>query len=371
MFARDAGGNEQAAGLPARSRRARSRCCSTDAGPDPPPAGDQPRARPAAGRVDRRRQDGGRRENPTLDLTLVDPLGAGEAPRKIATLPGTGWGDFTFSFDDRRLAMIEFKSVNETYVWVMDLATGAAPPRAAAPQASTRARSRRAEVKFSRDGKGLFLTTDRDGEFQRAAYLDLATGKLESFGAGELGRRADRAVARRPRARAGDQRGGRRRAAPLRRRHATRAAAPAVPIGTVSGVQWHDNSRALAFELDRAQSPGDVYVLDVARQRRHALDRDAASRASTPARFAAQQPIDWKSFDGRTISGFLTRPPAKFTGKRPGDDPDPRRARRPGAAGLPRPLELLRRTSWASPSSSPTCAARPATARPSSRSTTA
>ena len=27
--------------------------------------------------------------------------------------------------------------------------------------------------------------------------------------------------------------------------------------------------------------------------------------------------VRWKSFDGRTISGFLYRPPAKFTGKRP------------------------------------------------------
>jgi dipeptidyl aminopeptidase/acylaminoacyl peptidase len=27
--------------------------------------------------------------------------------------------------------------------------------------------------------------------------------------------------------------------------------------------------------------------------------------------------IEWKSFDGRSISGFLYRPPAKFTGKRP------------------------------------------------------
>src|SRR5581483_10203783 len=27
--------------------------------------------------------------------------------------------------------------------------------------------------------------------------------------------------------------------------------------------------------------------------------------------------IHWKSFDARTISGFLYRPPAKFTGKRP------------------------------------------------------
>ena len=38
------------------------------------------------------------------------------------------------------------------------------------------------DAHFARDGKGLFLTTDRDGEFQRAAYLDLESGKLDYFG---------------------------------------------------------------------------------------------------------------------------------------------------------------------------------------------
>ena len=45
----------------------------------------------------------GRRENPTLDLSLLDPLNP-SAVRKIATLPGTGWLAANFSFDDRQLA---------------------------------------------------------------------------------------------------------------------------------------------------------------------------------------------------------------------------------------------------------------------------
>src|SRR6185312_9963314 len=65
----------------------------------------------------------GRREDPTLDLALVNPLEPASA-RKLATLPGTGWGDYTFSFDDRRLALVEYKSITEGYVWVMDLKTG-------------------------------------------------------------------------------------------------------------------------------------------------------------------------------------------------------------------------------------------------------
>ena len=51
------------------------------------------------------------------------------------------------------------------------------PPRRSAPIAS-------GDLNFSRDGKGLFLSTDRDGEFRKLAFLDLATGKLDYFGEG-------------------------------------------------------------------------------------------------------------------------------------------------------------------------------------------
>src|SRR4051812_39491494 len=100
----------------------------------------------------------GRHEDPTTDLTLVDPLEQA-GPRKVATLPGTGWGDFSFSFDDRRLALVESRSVNESYVWVMDVTTGARRrvlPAGNDPADKTIASG---DVSFSRDGKGLFLST--------------------------------------------------------------------------------------------------------------------------------------------------------------------------------------------------------------------
>ena len=125
----------------------------------------------------------GKRENPATELTLLNPLDPSKS-RKVASLPGTGWFDFAFSFDDKRLALVEAKSINETYVWVMDLASGkrrrvlpAEGETPAQPIASF-------HLNFSRDGKGLFLATDRDGEFMKLAYLDLGTGKLQYFGEG-------------------------------------------------------------------------------------------------------------------------------------------------------------------------------------------
>ncbi len=34
-------------------------------------------------------------------------------------------------------------------------------------------------IGFSRDGKGIYLTTDKDNEYQRLAYMDLATKSLK------------------------------------------------------------------------------------------------------------------------------------------------------------------------------------------------
>ena len=337
VFARDAGGNEQAQ-LYRLDPGAKEPVLLTDAKRTHQAlAVNRARDRVLIGSTDVD-TSGGRRENPTLDVMLVDPLDPAAA-KKIATLPGTGWGDFSYSFDGARLAMNEFKSVTETYVWVMDLATG--ERRRVLPAAGDARKMASSEVAFSRDGKGLFLTTDRDGEFQRASYLDLATGRLEPFGPDnwdveQMTLSRDGKVLALVVNEAGV--GALRLYDADTRRELPR---PQVPIGTVSNVQWHGDSTALAFNLDSARSPGDVYVLELAGNR-VARWTEAKVEGLDASRFAVQTPIEWKTFDGRTITGFIARPPVELHRQAAGDDPDPRRARGAGAPGLPRALELLR-----------------------------
>ena len=216
----------------------------------------------------------GKRDDPNTDLTLLDPLEPAKA-RKIATLPGTGWGNFSFSFDDKRVAFIQFKSVNETYVWVMDLATGDRKRVFPAEGATARGPIATFNVNFARDGKGLFLSTDRDGEFQKLAYFDLGSGKLEYFGEGgdwdveSIGLSPDGHTLAVIANEAG--------IGVLRLYDAdTRRALPKppLPVGTVGGAVWHQNSRDLAVTVSSAQSPSDVYAIDTRDEPRRALDRD-------------------------------------------------------------------------------------------------
>jgi dipeptidyl aminopeptidase/acylaminoacyl peptidase len=314
IFARDSGGNEQAQ-LYRMDPGSREPVLLTDATRKNEPAGiTHARDRLLVDSTDV--DSSGRRENPTLDLTLLDPLDAAKA-RRIATLPGTGWGDFSFSFDDRRLAMIEYKSIAETYVWVMDVATGKRQRLLPAEGTSAPRAIASSDVNFSRDGSGLFLATDRDGEFRRLAWLDLASGRIEYFGEG--GDWDVEAISLSPDGRtlavitneAGI--GVLRLYDPATRKALPR---PRMPVGSVRGLVWHENSRDLAVSVNSAQSPSDAYAIDV---RDNVVTR--WTRTTVPgldaAAFRSAEPIEWKSFDRRTIGGFIVRPPPKFTGRRP------------------------------------------------------
>lgn len=257
----------------------------------------------------------GRREQPSTELSLLDPLHP-QNPQRVATLPGTGWGDFNFSFDDRRVAMVEAISANQSAVWIMDLRSGKRR-RVLDSMTGDEVNVASFEPAFTRDGRGLFVATDRDGEFQRLAYLNLVTGRLSYFGQAvpwDVERLTLSPDGRTLAVITNENGVGVLRlydAATRRQR-----AAPPLPIGTVAGALWHHNSRDLALNINSPQSPGDVWVLDVATNR---VQRWTTTRVAGLDMTLFQQPlpITWTSFDGRTIPGFITRPPRGFARPRP------------------------------------------------------
>lgn len=106
-----------------------------------------------------------------FELHLVDPDDL-KTDRVIAQLDGAGWGVLDWSPDDRKLVLGEAVSVNESYHWLLDVETGEKTlltPRGGAEKIAY------GTARFSQDGKGLYTTTDRDAEFNRLLYLDLAT----------------------------------------------------------------------------------------------------------------------------------------------------------------------------------------------------
>ena len=84
--------------------------------------------------------------------------------------------------------------------------------------------------------------------------------------------------------------------------------------GTISTLVTNWLSAILAAKRERsANGEGGVFALCSA-----TLITLPEPRPGLDARaFRSAEPIEWISFDGRAIGGFITRPPPKFAGKRP------------------------------------------------------
>ena len=90
---------------------------------------------------------------------------------------------------------------------------------------------------------------------------------------------------------------------------------PAVGKGRVTYLRWRPNSREIGFTFGSVKSQGDVYSIDVSVG---TLTRWTFSEASfNPDVLPVPEVVEWKSFDGTTITGNLYKPSAKFTGPRP------------------------------------------------------
>lgn len=253
-----------------------------------------------------------RRNGADRDFHVMEPA-VPASDRRLIENAGGGWGVEDWSPDDRHLLVSEYLSVNLSRLHLVDVATGERTPLLA----DERDTVAYGAARFSHDGRGVYLTSDAGSEFQRLAYLDLTTRKttplsgaipwdVEEFDLSPDGRTIAFAT----------NEGGLSRLYLLNT--ASRSVRPVagIPAGVIGGVRWHAQSRDVAFTLSSARSPSDVYSVDRASG---ALTRWTASELGGLVAGELSQPslVRWKSFDGREITGFLYRPPGRFTGKRP------------------------------------------------------
>jgi dipeptidyl aminopeptidase/acylaminoacyl peptidase len=257
-----------------------------------------------------------RRDGKDVDIWLGEPAHPDDpkSNRILALMTGGGWSALDWSPDDKQLLILEEISANETYLWLMDSSTGEKTlltPKGGAEKIAY------ASAQFSKDGKGIYLTTDQDSEFQRLSYLDLSSkkftfltgqihwdvegfditpdGKTIAFTTNEDGFGVIHLL---------DTTSGKEKPA-LK-----------LPVGLLFGVKWHHNGRDLAFGLTGSRAATDVYSVDVTTGK---VERWTESETGglNPESFSAAELVHWKTFDGKSISGFLYRPAARFTGKRP------------------------------------------------------
>ena len=254
-----------------------------------------------------------RRTGKDTDLWVMNPADP-KSDHLLTKLEGGGWEALDWSPDDKKILLKEELSINESYLWLLDTATG---DKTALTPRDTKEKVSYGDAEFSKDGKGAYVTTDSDSEFHRLAYLDLATKQtkyltskipwdVDGFDLSHDGKRIafvtnEAGVSVLHVRSAGSE---------------ADAAFPKLPTGVIGALRWQHDSRELGFSIVNARGPGDVYSIDVPSGK---LARWTTSETAVrTAAFPEAELVKWKSFDGKEISGFLYRPPAaKFSGKRP------------------------------------------------------
>ena len=252
-----------------------------------------------------------RRTGNDVDLYVVNPTQP-KSDHLLVQLQGGGWSPLDWSPDGQKILALEGISVNESYVWLIDVSSG---EKTLLTPKGGNVKIAYSGGRFSKDGKGIYVATDKDSEFQRLAYIDLATkqhtyltsnipwdvdefdlsydGRTIAFVTNEDGFGVLHLFDTRTR---------------------KEKPVPNVPKGVISGVSWHKNNRDLGFNISSARSSSDAYSLDLQSGKVERWTFSETGGLNT-ASFPEPELIHWKSWDGRAISGFLYRPPKNYTGK--------------------------------------------------------
>jgi dipeptidyl aminopeptidase/acylaminoacyl peptidase len=238
--------------------------------------------------------------DPKTDRLLVESSGS--------YLKAYGW-----SPDNKQVVFCDFLSNTTSTLWLIDVSTGkrvVLSPKKDEPEFYD-------FPQFTKDGKGVVVLTDHDSDVRRIARIDLASHKFtyipsnNKWDVDEFQISPDSKTV----AFTTNEDG-------VSRLHifdldnAKEVSSPTIPLGVITDLKWHSNSTDLAFNFKSPRSANDVYAINLSTGKAELWAKSVTNDVETQ-KFSLPEVIHWTSFDKRTISGFLYRPPAKFTGKRP------------------------------------------------------
>lgn len=250
-----------------------------------------------------------RRNGIDSDVYVMDPRDPASA-RMVHESKGGGWALVAFSPDKRTAYLADYRSVQDTDLYTLDLASGAMTPIG-----DPAAEIAYSGLEVAPDGT-IWATSDVGADFQQLGRLDPLTGQftpvsrekwdVDGFDLSDDGKTIAYVVneAGFDRLRILDVASGK----------ATKV--DTLPAGGIGGVQiapWGE----IGFSLNSARSATDVWSLDPKTMQ---LTRWTQSETGglDPNINVEPRILTTKSFDGLEVSGLLYQPdPAKFPGKRP------------------------------------------------------
>jgi dipeptidyl aminopeptidase/acylaminoacyl peptidase len=188
----------------------------------------------------------------------VTPIDDPDATEPILTEGGV-WFPLEWSPDDTRLLVGRYVSVAESYGYILDLETGELEELNPSKEKIAYGGSI-----WSKDGKGVYYSSDEKSEFKRLRYYDLGsrrskvlTGDIDwDVGEFTLNDRGDRLAFT-------TNEDGFTRMYILDTETMKYGAVPGLPVGLAEGMEFNPDGKRLAVTMRTPRTTSDVYVLNL------------------------------------------------------------------------------------------------------------
>jgi dipeptidyl aminopeptidase/acylaminoacyl peptidase len=253
-----------------------------------------------------------KRNGQDRDIYMINPMDPA-SEGKFVENTGGGWSVVDWSPDDTRLLLEEGISVNESRLYLAEVSSGI--KTRLLPEKDERTTYN--GVGFSGDGKGIYLITNKEGEFSQLAYFDLSTRKITiitkdipwDVDGADLSKDGSMLAFT-------TNENGLSKLYLLSAAANTYKAISGLPAGVIGSFKWSGDSGSLGITFMSYNSSADVYEYNTSNG---GFIRWTESELGGMDISSLREPelITWKSFDGRMISGYLYRASTKYTGKRP------------------------------------------------------
>jgi dipeptidyl aminopeptidase/acylaminoacyl peptidase len=251
-----------------------------------------------------------RRNGKDRDIYVLDPRNP-KSSRMLMQVSGS-WFVAAWSPDDRSILAVEMLPGNDTALWRVEIESGR--KTLLTPLTGDEGPSIWSSAQFAPDGRSIYAVSDRGSELARLwrwrngkwTPLTDEDDSVESAAVSPDGRTIavvfDRnassrlelldSITLKPRVR------------------------PALPAGQIVDLQWHRSGAEVGFTFGSVALQGDAFSVNA---KSGAITRWTTSPVGgiDAATLPDPEIVRWRSFDGKTISGVLYRPPAAFKGPRP------------------------------------------------------
>ena len=244
------------------------------------------------------------------DVWVLD-LASGDA--KPVVISGGSWSATDFSPDGRSLLVQQDVSINDVRPGVVDLASGKLTLFPVDARPSDGGKAAFGAFRWTRDGKGVYYTSDEGSAFLTLRHHDIASGRVthltanapwnvEVFALSHDGRRLAYVT----------NEEGYGTLHVINTETRAELALPPLPKGVIGSIDFDPSDTRIAFDLNSATSPSDLYTVDlgnggVARWTRSEIGGLDASK------FVVPELVRFPTFDNaagkpRTIPAFYYRP---------------------------------------------------------------